>query len=62
MDHVLSFNYTDTYNRIYGNNKNIEYNYIHGKAEHYNTLESNNMVLGIDEYLCEDRKDKEFTF
>lgn len=62
VDHVLSFNYTDTYNRIYGNNKNIEYNYIHGKAEHYNTLESNNMVLGIDEYLCEDRKDKEFTF
>lgn len=61
-DHILSFNYTVTYQRIYGCEKNIEYSYIHGESKITNTVESNNMVLGIDEYLEDDRKDKEFTF
>lgn len=61
-DHVLSFNYSDTYERLYDNKKEIEYDYIHGKADINNTIESNNMVLGIDEYLPIDRKDKEISF
>lgn len=61
-DHVLSFNYSDTYEKLYGNGKKIEYDYIHGKADINNTIESNNMVLGIDEYLPIDRKDKEISF
>lgn len=61
-DHILSFNYTDTYKRTYGIEKKIEYDYIHGKAESCNSIETNNMVLGIDEYLSDDKKDKDFTF
>lgn len=61
-DFVLSFNYSDTYERLYGSGKKMEYNYIHGKADINNTLESNNMVLGIDEYLDDDRKNKDIEF
>ena len=61
-DHVLSFNYSDTFEWIYGKGKKIEYDYIHGKADINNTTESNNMVLGIDEYLEPERVDKEIDF
>lgn len=57
--HVLSFNYTNTYERIYGMNKNIKYNYIHGKANTNSNVDSSNLVLGIDEYLDESRKNKD---
>lgn len=46
---VLSFNYTDTLARFH--HQSAEYCYIHGKAKRDNTLEDNNMVFGIDEYL-----------
>ncbi len=62
LDHVLSFNYSDTYERLYGDGKKIEYDYIHGKADINNTIESNNMVLGIDEYLKPKRRNKEISF
>ena len=62
IDHVLSFNYTNTFEKKYGIGKSIEYNFIHGEAKESNTIESNNMVLGIDEYLPRDRKDKETYF
>lgn len=61
-DKILSFNYTDTYKKIYGMRKNIEYDYIHGKAKIDNTMDTNNMVLGIDEYLPDDRKNKDLEF
>lgn len=61
-NHVLSFNYSDTYERLFGKEKKIEYDYIHGKADINNTIESNNMVLGIDEYLEPKRADKEISF
>lgn len=61
-DHILSFNYSDTYERVYGRGKNINYDYIHGKAHIDNTLETNNMVLGIDEYLPKKRMNKETEF
>lgn len=61
-DCVLSFNYSNTYERLYGNGKEIQYNYIHGKADINNTVESNNMVLGIDEYLEPERMNKEISF
>lgn len=49
IDHVLSFNYTNTFEKIYDDGiRNIEYCYIHGKANMKNT---DNMVLGIDDYL-----------
>lgn len=62
IDHVISFNYSHTYQELYGKSKNIKYNYIHGETHSENTIETNNMVLGIDEYLHKDNKDKEIEF
>lgn len=62
VDHILSFNYSNTYERLYGKDKDIEYDYLHGKADINNSLETNNMVLGIDEYLLDDEKDKKIEF
>lgn len=80
---IFSFNYSNTYQKLYGSsNLNVEYLYVHGKAEDhiinfskvemysYNdkyeilkkNLEKCNMVLGIDEYLSEERRDKETRF
>ena len=56
LDKVLSFNYTNTHEKLYVKNPTIEYDYIHGRAKIDNTVESNNMVLGIDEYLRGDEK------
>ncbi|WP_238861113.1 bacteriophage abortive infection AbiH family protein [Clostridium sp. YIM B02569] len=63
FDKVLSFNYTNTYERIYGfNSSDIEYHYIHGKADISRVSDENNMVLGIDEYLGKKAKNKELEF
>ena len=62
VDHVLSFNYTNTYEMIYDKDNSIIYDYIHGRAVSGNTLETNNMVMGIDEYLSSDRKDVDVDF
>lgn len=64
IDKVLSFNYTDTYERIYDvlPQNSIEYDYIHGKADINHDIEANNMVLGIDEFLPKDRKNKDIEF
>lgn len=63
-DHILSFNYTATYQNKYDGiyiNKD-KYDYIHGKTDVNHTLETNNMVLGIDEYLDNTRKANEIEF
>lgn len=63
IDKVLSFNYTNTYERIYGKNKpNIEYEYIHGKAEISHDVDSCNLVLGIDEYLIGEERNSNTEF
>lgn len=63
FDKVLSFNYTNTYERVYGySDKGIEYDYIHGKAEITRNPSENDMVLGIDEYLDDELKNKELEF
>ena len=64
IDKVLSFNYTDTYERIYDiySKSNIEYDYIHGKADINNTIETNSMVLGIDEYLGKKKRNRKIEF
>lgn len=59
-DYVLSFNYSDTYERLYGNEKNIDY--IHGKAGKNNSVKTNNMVLGIGEYPKGDGINQESAF
>ena len=62
IDHVLSFNYSDTYQKLYDKTKDIKYDYIHGQSRCNSTKESNNMVLGIDEYLHKKSKDKDIDF
>lgn len=63
---VISFNYTNIYKKMYLDKYNIAVDgymdYIHGKADISNTIESNNMVLGIDEYLPKKRRNKETEF
>lgn len=49
-DAIISFNYTDTYNKLYKQNLVSNVYFLHGKALLDNTVENNNMVLGIDEY------------
>lgn len=60
---VLNFNYTDTYFRKYSNyNDETNIDYIHGKANINNTIETNNMVLGIDEYLSKKKQNSDTDF
>lgn len=61
-DHILSFNYSDTYERLYAVKENIEYDYVHGKADVKNVIASNNMVLGIEEYPKGDEKNEDISF
>lgn len=61
IDKIISFNYSNTYERLYGIN-NIECDYIHGKANLEREINKNNMVLGIDEYLDGEIKDKYLDF
>lgn len=63
FDRILSFNYTDTYRSLYASyDENLEYDFIHGKADILNNIDSNNMVLGIDEYLTGENISKEINF
>lgn len=62
FDKVLSFNYTNTYERLYNNHSFIEFDYIHGKADIKRNIDTNNMVLGIDEYLKGDEKNENIEF
>ena len=63
---IISFNYTNIYEKLFLNKYSIasdDYiDYIHGKADINNTIRSNNMVLGIDEYLSDNRKNKDVEF
>ncbi len=80
-DKVISFNYTNTFEKVYAHNKKIEYCFIHGKAKNnFNNfirenegkyeksqiikdrIESNDMVLGIDEYLSDEEKNVNLEF
>jgi hypothetical protein len=57
--YVLSFNYTKTFEFLYGN-KTTRYCYIHGKAQE--KTGNTNMVLGIEETLEGDDKNERFIF
>lgn len=69
---VISFNYTHTFQKfnqeVVANFNDIketlqiDYHYIHGEAKINNTVENNNMVLGIGEYLEGEAKNKETDF
>lgn len=54
IDHILSFNYTDTFKRYYDPEGKAQYCFVHGKATD-SSAEDCNLVLGIDEYLPPER-------
>ncbi len=58
-DYVISFNYTNTYEKIYGG-KNVFH--IHGKCISERDANENNMILGIDEYWSEKERDSHTNF
>ncbi len=62
IDKILSFNYTNTYERLYTRHPLPEFDYIHGKANIRNNVDTNNMVLGINEYLKGDEKNENIEF
>ena len=56
-DYVISFNYTKIYENHYiDRGKNTKVCHIHGICKRDNNSASNNMVLGVDEYLPEDKR------
>ena len=61
IDRVLSFNYTDTYKKFYDPDGTARYCFIHGKAQ-TSSIDTCNLVLGIDEYLPSDRIDSDNQF
>lgn len=64
IDKVLSFNYTDTFRRLYATSYGMapEYCYIHGQAKDADDISLCNMVLGIDEYLEENERSDKLKF
>lgn len=54
-DAVLSFNYTDTYQRVYDRAGKVRYDYIHGRITDVGQEPEGRIVLGINEHLddCE---------
>lgn len=68
-DYVISFNYTNTYEKIYNKNNKAKVYYIHGKSDaklpekaDINPTDDNNMVLGIDEYWSSKKRNKQTNF
>ena len=71
IDKVLSFNYTNTYIKVYeefrklkqqSNYRPTEVDFIHGTAQFKVGHKKCNMVLGIDEYLENGQENKEVSF
>lgn len=62
LDKVLSFNYTNTFERLYKKHPFMEFDYIHGIADICRNADKNNMVLGVDEYLKGDERDENIEF
>lgn len=59
VDYVLSFNYTNTYEQLYGNEK-TQYCYIHGKAQEDKT--KTNIIFGIDDNLKDGKENEKFEY
>lgn len=67
IDKIISFNYTDTYEKIYGKTRsNVKYNYIHGRArtnvDEDDSFPKSSIVLGIDETLKDELSSKNVNF
>lgn len=50
-DKLICFNYTDTFERLYDHTGKTAIDYIHGRANSSSSLETNNLILGINEFV-----------
>lgn len=57
FSYVLSFNYTNTYERLYGNAQ-TQYCYIHGKAQA--DKDKSNIIIGVDDELTDGKESRDF--
>ena len=64
FDYILSFNYTNTFEKHYKKSmsKDAQICYIHGKADSLASVDTCNLVLGIDEYLKKHEKNTNLDF
>lgn len=64
FDYILSFNYTNTFEKHYKKSmsKDAQICYIHGKADPSASVDTCNLVLGIDEYLRKNEKNTNLDF
>ena len=64
ITHVLSFNYTHTFSKLYDNTdlNKIKYDYVHGEVKENSNINDCNLILGIDEYLDGTDKDNDNEF
>lgn len=54
--YILNYNYTDTFTKLY--NKDVYVDYLHGKAQFRGTIDTCNIVFGIDTITLPQRKNK----
>lgn len=59
-DYIINFNYTHTYQKFYGEIKEIFH--IHDEIHDVPDEETNNMVLGVNEYWSKEEKDSHTNF
>lgn len=63
INRIVSFNYTNIYVMNYATNSSqVICDFIHGEAKLENTIDTCNMVIGIDEYLVGSDKEKNLEF
>lgn len=60
FDRLISFNYTDTYHKLYS--PCIFTDFIHGNVDSKRNKEKSNVVLGIEEFLGDNQKNKDVEF
>ena len=61
-DRILSFNYSNTYSRVYGTKFGQVIGFVHGKAVQNHDINSCNMVVGIDDYLDEKERNEKLDY
>lgn len=61
-DRILSFNYSNTYGRVYGTKGGRIIDFVHGKATQDHDINSCNMVVGIDDYLDEKERNEKLDY
>ena len=60
FDRLITFNYTNTYRNVY--DSEICVDFIHGNVKVERNMAESNVVLGIEEFLSEDQKNKDIEF